>query len=215
MQRTYYVDHNTRTTTWHRPRTTATPTITAVELLEQTARERTRHNNLSLPGQNISRPPSNSNIGGTETLSPVNNVGPSSSSSTRPISAVLTVPVLTPTTAESSGALGPLPAGFEMRHTPEGRAYFVDHNTRATSWTDPRRRYRSINSSSPAVAVTSSSIANNTNQLSIAQQQSNSQLGPLPSGWEMRVTNTGRIYFVDHTSKITTWDDPRLPSAVE
>lgn len=31
----------------------------------------------------------------------------------------------------------------------------------------------------------------------------------------MRVTNTGRIYFVDHTSKITTWDDPRLPSAVD
>jgi hypothetical protein len=71
------------------------------------------------------------------------------------------------------------------------------------------------NFSSPAVAVSSSSIANNSNQLSIAQQQSNAQLGPLPSGWEMRVTNTGRIYFVDHTSKITTWDDPRLPSAVE
>eukprot|EP00842_Homolaphlyctis_polyrhiza_P001221 jgi/Hompol1/209/HPOL_005277-RA len=31
----------------------------------------------------------------------------------------------------------------------------------------------------------------------------------------MRMTNTGRLYFVDHTAKITTWDDPRLPSTVD
>lgn len=29
------------------------------------------------------------------------------------------------------------------------------------------------------------------------------------------MTNTGRIYFVDHNAKITTWDDPRLPSSVD
>jgi E3 ubiquitin-protein ligase NEDD4 len=42
-----------------------------------------------------------------------------------------------------------------------------------------------------------------------------SQLGPLPSGWEMRLTNTGRVYFVDHNTKTTTWDDPRLPSSLD
>ncbi|KAI9223618.1 hypothetical protein BC828DRAFT_402976 [Blastocladiella britannica] len=47
------------------------------------------------------------------------------------------------------------------------------------------------------------------------QQQSVSQLGPLPSGWEMRLTNTGRVYFVDHNTKTTTWDDPRLPSSLD
>ena len=52
-------------------------------------------------------------------------------------------------------------------------------------------------------------------QLAIAQQKAIDQLGPLPSGWDMRMTNTGRIYFVDHAAKITTWDDPRLPSSVE
>ena len=52
-------------------------------------------------------------------------------------------------------------------------------------------------------------------QLALAQTQTASLLGPLPSGWEMRMTNTGRIYFVDHNTKITTWDDPRLPSSVE
>ncbi|KAJ1559426.1 hypothetical protein HK405_010681 [Cladochytrium tenue] len=46
-------------------------------------------------------------------------------------------------------------------------------------------------------------------------QQSNQTLGPLPSGWEMRITNNNRVYFVDHNSKITTWDDPRLPSSMD
>jgi E3 ubiquitin-protein ligase NEDD4 len=52
-------------------------------------------------------------------------------------------------------------------------------------------------------------------QLEQSKQQSDSLLGPLPSGWEMRMTSAGRVYFVDHNTKITTWDDPRLPSSVE
>jgi len=28
----------------------------------------------------------------------------------------------------------------------------------------------------------------------------------------MRADSKGRVYFVDHNTKITTWDDPRLPS---
>lgn len=47
------------------------------------------------------------------------------------------------------------------------------------------------------------------------QPQSVSQLGPLPSGWEMRLTSTARVYFVDHNTKTTTWDDPRLPSSLD
>ncbi|GAA5875464.1 hypothetical protein JCM1840_005978 [Sporobolomyces johnsonii] len=38
------------------------------------------------------------------------------------------------------------------------------------------------------------------------------QLGPIPSGWERRTTPGGRKYFVDHNTKTTTWDDPRMPS---
>lgn len=37
----------------------------------------------------------------------------------------------------------------------------------------------------------------NGNNLTV-QPQSVSQLGPLPSGWEMRLTSTARVYFVDH-----------------
>ncbi|KAI8436074.1 hypothetical protein MSG28_004186 [Choristoneura fumiferana] len=37
-----------------------------------------------------------------------------------------------------SVAAGPLPPGWEMRHAPSGRPYFVDHNNRTTQFTDPR-----------------------------------------------------------------------------
>ena len=35
-------------------------------------------------------------------------------------------------------------------------------------------------------------------------------LPPLPTGWEMRLSNTDRVYFVDHNTRTTSWDDPRL-----
>lgn len=34
-------------------------------------------------------------------------------------------------------------------------------------------------------------------------------MGPLPEGWEMSVTDTGQLYFIDHNEKTTTWLDPR------
>eukprot|EP00960_Hanusia_phi_P035790 751951-Hanusia_phi.AAC.5 len=33
--------------------------------------------------------------------------------------------------------------------------------------------------------------------------------GPLPTGWEARGTADGRMYFIDHNTKTTTWVDPR------
>jgi len=32
----------------------------------------------------------------------------------------------------------PLPEGWEMRYTAEGVRYFVDHNTKSTTFQDPR-----------------------------------------------------------------------------
>ncbi|XP_072540904.1 itchy E3 ubiquitin protein ligase a [Salminus brasiliensis] len=40
--------------------------------------------------------------------------------------------------------------------------------------------------------------------------------GPLPPGWEQRVDQNGRIYFVDHIEKRTTWERPEpLPPGWE
>ncbi|KAI8361810.1 hypothetical protein EDC96DRAFT_512588 [Choanephora cucurbitarum] len=176
LGRPYYVDHNTRTTTWKRPSSN-----TVQDQQNQTALERLQHHARGLPEENR---PSNTNS------------SVSLATESRPASTV-TVPNNNMTSAGS----GPLPAGWEMRTSAEGRPYFVDHNTRTTTWVDPRRQ-QYISTIGPGSNLQ-------------VQVQPVSQLGPLPSGWEMRLTSTGRVYFVDHNTKTTTWDDPRLPSSLD
>ncbi|KAK9238996.1 hypothetical protein V1525DRAFT_69628 [Lipomyces kononenkoae] len=183
LGRTYYVDHNTRSTTWTRPSTNFTESEQRAVLQHNTDLERQRHQARTLPEDN-SRANSPSNSGDQ----------PSPTSSVNAIQLMAT--------GATTAGLGELPSGWEQRHTPEGRTYFVDHNTRTTTWVDPRRQ-QYIRMYGP-----------NTNNTTI-QQQPVSQLGPLPSGWEMRLTNTARVYFVDHNTKTTTWDDPRLPSSLD
>ncbi|BFZ59886.1 hypothetical protein YB2330_000908 [Saitoella coloradoensis] len=184
LGRTYYVDHNTRSTTWTRPSTTHTDSDRVAQAQNVTEMERQRHNSRTLPEeQRAASPlPASSAISsvadGTHTGMSVVNTG-----------------------ATTAGT-GELPPGWEQRQTPEGRTYFVDHNTRTTTWVDPRRQQY--------IRMYGQNAGNTT-----IQQQPVSQLGPLPSGWEMRLTNTARVYFVDHNTKTTTWDDPRLPSSLD
>ena len=45
----------------------------------------------------------------------------------------------------SESALGPLPEGWEQAKTQEGEMYFINHQTRTTSWFDPRiRRFSTL-----------------------------------------------------------------------
>uniref|UniRef100_A0A8B9F4K8 E3 ubiquitin-protein ligase n=1 Tax=Amazona collaria TaxID=241587 RepID=A0A8B9F4K8_9PSIT len=113
----------------------------------------------------------------------------------------------------------PLPPGWERRVDDRGRVYYVDHNTRTTTWQRP----------------TMESVRNfeqwqsQRNQLQGAMQQFNQRylysvkfltsasmlsaendpLGPLPPGWERRVDSNDRVYFVNHNTKTTQWEDPR------
>lgn len=183
--RTYYVDHNTRTTTWKRPTLDQTESERGDQMNANTELERRQHRGRTLPGANSSENSSVTVQTGTGSTTPVVNGAAAAA--------------FAATGATTSG-LGELPPGWEQRFTPEGRAYFVDHNTRTTTWVDPRRQ-QYIRTYGP----TNTTI----------QQQPVSQLGPLPSGWEMRLTNTARVYFVDHNTKTTTWDDPRLPSSLD
>ncbi|XP_039954939.1 transcriptional coactivator yorkie [Bactrocera tryoni] len=40
--------------------------------------------------------------------------------------------------------------------------------------------------------------------------QLQNELGPLPPGWEQAKTNDGQIYYLNHTTKSTQWEDPRI-----
>ena len=191
LGRTYYVDHNSRQTTWIRPTANFNAGEQRAAMEQQTAAERSRHQARMLPED---RTGANS-----PTLSDRQHSPSHTPSATNQANAAQMV-----ATGATTAGTGELPAGWEQRHTPEGRAYFVDHNTRTTTWVDPRRQ-QYIRMYGQNAGSGNSTI----------QQQPVSQLGPLPSGWEMRLTNTARVYFVDHNTKTTTWDDPRLPSSLD
>ncbi|KAF7165891.1 hypothetical protein CNMCM6106_001897 [Aspergillus hiratsukae] len=190
LGRTYYVDHNTRTTTWTRPSANYNEHAQRSQREANMQLERRAHQSRMLPedrtGANSPNLPESSQQAHT----------PPAGSSANAVSMMAT--------GATTAGTGELPPGWEQRTTPEGRPYFVDHNTRTTTWVDPRRQqYIRMYGQN----------ANGTN--TTIQQQPVSQLGPLPSGWEMRLTNTARVYFVDHNTKTTTWDDPRLPSSLD
>ncbi|KAL5341722.1 hypothetical protein BJX70DRAFT_357765 [Aspergillus crustosus] len=190
LGRTYYVDHNTRTTTWNRPSANYNEQTQRTQREANMQLERRAHQNRMLPEDRTGA--SSPNLSETQPQAQTPPPGASSNA------------VSMMATGATTAGTGELPPGWEQRTTPEGRPYFVDHNTRTTTWVDPRRQqYIRMYGQ------------NATGGNTTIQQQPVSQLGPLPSGWEMRLTNTARVYFVDHNTKTTTWDDPRLPSSLD
>ncbi|THH09353.1 hypothetical protein EW145_g2068 [Phellinidium pouzarii] len=167
MGRRYYVNHNNRTTTWNRPETHAAPQST-LDVQQQPQTPAAQVNRRTLVDDVLE-----ANSSGQQPAPGITNATSNASSSS----------------AATRNANG-LPPGWEERFTPNGRPYYVDHNTRSTTWVKPGNSNKT-----PATPGNS--------------------LGPLPAGWEMRLTSTARIYFVDHTTKTTTWDDPRLPSTLD
>ncbi|XP_062701056.1 E3 ubiquitin-protein ligase Nedd-4 isoform X5 [Aedes albopictus] len=91
-----------------------------------------------------------------------------------------------------------LPAGWSMQLAPNGRVFFIDHNEKKTSWVDPR-----TGRASPMPNASSSSTVSDS-------RRPEDGLAPLPEGWEERVHSDGRTFFIDHNTRTTQWEDPRL-----
>ena len=91
----------------------------------------------------------------------------------------------------------PLPPGWVSRVAPTGRAFFVNFRNNKTTFKDPRTGQLT------PIAV-GTDAENQKISLSL------DSLGPLPTGWEERLSEDGRIFFINHTKKKTTWEDPRF-----
>uniref|UniRef100_A0A8C9VQA5 E3 ubiquitin-protein ligase n=1 Tax=Scleropages formosus TaxID=113540 RepID=A0A8C9VQA5_SCLFO len=176
--RTYYVNHNNRSTTWTRPILQHTDDgATSSHLTEPQLR---RPRSLSSPTVTLSAPIEGANNiparrAVKDTLSNPQSPQPSPYSSPK---------------SQHKGTQSFLPPGWEMRIAPNGRPFFIDHNSRTTTWEDPRLKY-------PVHMRTKASL-------------DPGDLGPLPPGWEERVHTDGRTFYIDHNSKTTQWEDPRL-----
>ncbi|XP_028273793.1 E3 ubiquitin-protein ligase NEDD4-like isoform X2 [Parambassis ranga] len=205
--RTYYVNHNNRTTTWTRPivqltEDGATPAAAAAasggaSALASTSTPSSSSNasNNHLYEPQVRRPRSLSSP--TVTLST-----PLEGANNIQVRRAVKDTLSNPQSPQPSPYSSPksqhktqqsfLPPGWEMRIAPNGRPFFIDHNSRTTTWEDPRLKYpvhmRNKNSMEPG------------------------DLGPLPPGWEERVHTDGRTFYIDHNTKNTQWEDPRLQS---
>jgi hypothetical protein len=72
--------------------------------------------------------------------------------------------------------------------------FYFSHLTKTTSWEDPRKL---LNLPQNQVDISSDTRAI-INSI------------PIPNGWEEARTVNNEIYFINHATKTTSWDDPRL-----
>uniref|UniRef100_A0A8C6EBM8 Membrane-associated guanylate kinase, WW and PDZ domain-containing protein 1 n=1 Tax=Moschus moschiferus TaxID=68415 RepID=A0A8C6EBM8_MOSMO len=105
-------------------------------------------------------------------------------------------PQYLPLSAEDN--LGPLPENWEMAYTENGEVYFIDHNTKTTSWLDPR----CLNKQQKPLEECEDDEGIHTEEL-------DSEL-ELPAGWEKIEDPVYGIYYVDHINRKTQYENPVL-----
>uniref|UniRef100_A0A3B4ZDI5 E3 ubiquitin-protein ligase n=1 Tax=Stegastes partitus TaxID=144197 RepID=A0A3B4ZDI5_9TELE len=112
----------------------------------------------------------------------------------------------------------PLPPGWEKRVDQRGRFYYVDHNTRTTTWQRPTaesvRNYQQWQSQRSQLQGAMHQFSQRFLYQPSGAPVENDPLGPLPPGWEKRQDN-GRVYFVNHNTRTTQWDDPRTQGMIK
>uniref|UniRef100_A0A8C6SD42 Membrane-associated guanylate kinase, WW and PDZ domain-containing protein 3 n=1 Tax=Neogobius melanostomus TaxID=47308 RepID=A0A8C6SD42_9GOBI len=77
----------------------------------------------------------------------------------------------------------PLPKNWEMAYTETGMVYFIDHNSKTTTWLDPRLARK-------------------------AKPPEKCEEGELPYGWERIEDPQYGTYFVDHINQKTQFENP-------
>uniref|UniRef100_A0A7N9B0P7 HECT-type E3 ubiquitin transferase n=1 Tax=Mastacembelus armatus TaxID=205130 RepID=A0A7N9B0P7_9TELE len=124
-----------------------------------------------------------------------------------------------------------LPEGYEQRTTVQGQVYFLHTQTGVSTWHDPRiPRYdgrfssreknitkgktRTDDPPPPNYSVFIWPVLVTCHWCRDLASVSCEELGPLPVGWEVRSTVSGRIYFVDHNNRTTQFTDPRLHTII-
>uniref|UniRef100_A0AAY4DEP2 E3 ubiquitin-protein ligase n=1 Tax=Denticeps clupeoides TaxID=299321 RepID=A0AAY4DEP2_9TELE len=113
----------------------------------------------------------------------------------------------------------PLPPGWEKRVDQRGRFYYVDHNTRTTTWQRPTvesvRNYEQWQSQRSQLQGAMQHFS----QRFLYQLRLTGLTNPVPSvppsaRTEKRQDN-GRVYFVNHNTRTTQWEDPRTQGMIQ
>uniref|UniRef100_A0A8C9EGJ3 E3 ubiquitin-protein ligase n=1 Tax=Pavo cristatus TaxID=9049 RepID=A0A8C9EGJ3_PAVCR len=124
----------------------------------------------------------------------------------------------TPQARTAVQAQDSLPPGWEKRVDPRGRYYYVDHNTRTTTWQRPTaeyvRNYEQWQSQRSQLQGAMQQFSQRFLYQPSGAPSDNDPLGPLPPGWEKRQDNA-RVYYVNHNTRTTQWEDPRTQGMIQ
>ncbi|XP_029456894.1 membrane-associated guanylate kinase, WW and PDZ domain-containing protein 1 isoform X4 [Rhinatrema bivittatum] len=93
---------------------------------------------------------------------------------------------------------GPLPENWEMAYTENGDVYFIDHNTKTTSWLDPR-----------CLSKQQKPLEECEDDEGVHTEELDSEL-ELPTGWEKIEDPVYGVYYVDHINRKTQYENPVL-----
>ncbi|XP_030572452.1 E3 ubiquitin-protein ligase Nedd-4 isoform X3 [Drosophila novamexicana] len=178
--RTYYVNHAARTTQWERP---TILTSNNSQNVDQLASDFQRRFHISVDDTESGRGPSE-DTDHTDSHNPSEISAPSTRRNSEEDNAAV------PTDQTAASEEEALPPRWSMQVAPNGRTFFIDHEARRTTWIDPRNGR-------------ASPMPNQTRRVE-------DDLGPLPEGWEERVHTDGRVFYIDHNTRTTQWEDPRL-----
>uniref|UniRef100_A0A673Z8E7 Membrane-associated guanylate kinase, WW and PDZ domain-containing protein 1 n=1 Tax=Salmo trutta TaxID=8032 RepID=A0A673Z8E7_SALTR len=94
--------------------------------------------------------------------------------------------------------LGPLADNWEMAYTENGEVYFIDHNTKTTSWIDPR-----------CLNKPPKPLEECEDDEGVHTEEMDSEL-ELPTGWEKIEDPVYGLYYVDHINRKTQYENPIL-----
>ncbi|XP_038667446.1 membrane-associated guanylate kinase, WW and PDZ domain-containing protein 2a isoform X12 [Scyliorhinus canicula] len=127
---------------------------------------------------------------------------------------------------EDADGLGPLPENCEMAYTEKGEVYFIDHNTKTTSWLDPRLGRKAKLPEECKDDGDKLQSGNNGQKLGIRRlhwcigvgvgSRCQCLLAPrggsreLPYGWEKIDDPIYGTYYVDHINRKTQFENPVL-----
>ncbi|KAG1949118.1 membrane-associated guanylate kinase, WW and PDZ domain-containing protein [Pimephales promelas] len=94
--------------------------------------------------------------------------------------------------------LGPLPDNWETAFTENGEMYFIDHNTKTTSWIDPRCQDKPLKP-----------LEDCEDDEGVHTEELDADL-ELPPGWEKIDDPVYGVYYVDHIHRKTQYENPLL-----
>ncbi|KNC54438.1 ubiquitin-protein ligase E3 [Thecamonas trahens ATCC 50062] len=151
--------------------------------------------------------------------------------------ATWTVSVQDSVLARLNSILGPS-SDYEAKFDAHGRIFYLNHAAQSVTYeAPPQLAAADLNSSIGSVDDTSmwsvgdgslvAHVASDDESVTSAPSEDSDtyaaspvwwrtkQLGPMPPGWELGSEGAAKPYFINHSLRKTTWDDPRVPGPAD